>query len=35
MTRYDTNKDKRLSKRETLAMAYDIANGGVSDSKLK
>jgi hypothetical protein len=35
MTRYDTNKDKRLSKREALAMAYDIANGKVSDFKLK
>ena len=33
MTKYDGNKDKRLSRQETLAMAYDIANGDV-DSRV-
>lgn len=31
MTKYDGNKDKRLSKQETLAMAYDIAEGRINE----
>ncbi len=31
MTKYDGNKDKRLSRQETLAMAYDIAEGNINE----
>lgn len=34
MENYDNNKDKRLTKKEALAMAYDIANGIVDQRKI-